>query len=263
MNIELFINICYIYSIKRLYIIPHRYSKILYIFLLSPTIISNGFLNTGFVSKKYWNFLRNLCYPNSKSITYDGDCSIYHTHYNCNTSLIKDYKITLNRIISLYFKYYSIHGLCSIILQKSPSFKKVFINELYNFIQSTSFLFLQNISQRLMMCHFKQLSSISLYGITSLSSLCIYLENNNRVSQINTMMISNLIIEIMNKHSKRFKSYLAILLLMLTFSKNKYIHTSSFILSIINGISDYTPNKKINILMEDTPILNLPWHPFL
>lgn len=269
MNSEVLLNIIYIYSIKRLYTVHPKYSKLLYIFFLSPLIISSGFFNINVVSKKYWNFLRNMCYPNSKSLIYNGTCSNYHTR--CSTTyLANDAKSIFNKIIYLYLKYYVIHGIYSILVL-NKSYNYIIKKECYNCIQSTLFLFLQNILQRLFMCNIKNLSYVGLYIGTTVSSIPICIENIKRVNQINTMMISNVVIEIINNYYKKSKTFIGTLLLILSFSKERSIHLPTVALSIINGINESDTfgspwklvNKELHVLMDDTPILSIPWHPFL
>jgi hypothetical protein len=109
------------------------------------------------------------------------------------------------------------------------------------------------------MCNIKNLSYVGLYIGTTVSSIPICIENIKRVNQINTMMISNVVIEI------------GTLLLILSFSKERSIHLPTVALSIINGINESDTfgspwklvNKELHVLMDDTPILSIPWHPFL
>jgi hypothetical protein len=266
-------DICIIYSTKELYVIPSKYSKLLYISIISPLVICNGFYNTGVVTQRYWRFLRSMCYPHSgEKLTYDGDCHIYHNKECSNTLLKHDYLYTLHKITFMYFKYYVIHGLYLLIFKKRP-ISKVLIKEFENWFRSSAFLFLQNAFQRFYMCKVPEISNIStihLYLITFFSSNFILFENTGRVKQINTMMLSNMIISVSDNYYKPYKNTLTFLLLMLTFSKNKYIKIPTLILSIINGLQEYksklpsiyTLDKEEHI--DDIPILSLPpWHPFL
>jgi hypothetical protein len=258
-------DICIIYCTKELYIIPNKYSKLLYAVVISPLVIGNGFYNTGIITTKYWKFLRNMCYPHSgEKLTYDSDCSIYHNEECSNTLLKNDYLYTLHKITSMYFKYYLIHGTYLLIFKKTP-ITKVLIKEFENWVRSSAFLFLQNVFQRFSMCKIPNISIIHLYLITFLSSNCIFFESINRVKQINTMMLSNMIISTSDNYYKPYKNKLTFILLMLTFSKNKYIKIPTLLLSIVNGIQEYKDNKDIipKCLTDETPIMSMSWHPFL
>jgi hypothetical protein len=229
-------DICIIYCTKELYIIPNKYSNLLYALIISPLVICNGFYNTGIVSQRYWRFLRNMCYPHSgEKITYDGNCSVYHNKECSNTLLKNDYLYTLHKVTLMYLKYYLLHGTYLLLFKKRPV-TKVLMKEFENWFRSSAFLFLQNVLQRFFMCKLSNISIIHLYLITFLSSNCILFENISRVTQINTMMLSNMIISVSNNYYKSYKNKLSLLLLMLTFSKNKYIKIQTLLLSIVNGI---------------------------
>lgn len=266
------INICIIYSTKEItkLIIPNKghyigipYSKLLYTFVISPLVICNGFYNTGVITTRYWQFLRYLCYPRSKELTYYGDCSIYHNKDCSNTLLKHDYFYTLQKITYMYFKYYFLHGIYLLINKRSVLC--VIEKEVINCFKSTTFLFLQNVLQRFFMCKLHNISPVNMYLITSLCSHCILFENTHRVKHINTMMISNMIISITDNYYKLYKNKLTFILLVLTFSKNKYIKIPTLILSIINGLQEYKHTKSIipTCFTDETPIMSIPWHPFL
>lgn len=260
-------DVCIIYCTKELYVIPNKYSNLLYILVISPLVICNGFYNTGIITTKYWKFLRSMSYPyTGGKIIYNGNCSVYHNNKECSNTLLKnDYLYTLHKISSMYFKYYLVHGAYILLLKKIPV-TKVLIQEFQNWFRSSAFLFLQNVLQRFLMCKIPNISIIHLYLITCFSSNCIIFENLNRVKQINIMMLSNIMISISNNY-EQYKNKLTFILLMLTFSKNKYINISTLFLSIANAVQEYKDNKNgiiiPNCLIDETPIMSLPWYPFL
>lgn len=257
-------DICILYAIKELYIIPNKYSKLFYVYVLSPLVVCNGFYNTGFITNKYWKFLRSMCYPGSQQITYNGYCNVYHNTECSDIVLKQDYLKTLRKISYLYFKYYLLHGIYMLIVKKS-SINSIIKKEVENWFRSTIFLFIQNTFQRLFMCKINNISPIQLYFITSICSNSIFFENINRVKYINTMMISNISISILQNY-KSYKNKLTFILLMLTLSKNKYIKLPTLLLSIFNTFHEYRSNDTPVIpksLTEETPILSLPWHPFI
>jgi hypothetical protein len=270
MDIDTLINICIIYSVKELYIIPTQYSKIVYIALLSPLVICNGFYNTGVITNKYWKFLRSMCYPTSPQVTYNGECNIYHRNECSNSLLQRDYSITFKKITSMYFKYYLIHGIYLGVFKKYP-LRIILTKELENWLRSSSFLFFQNVFQRLAMCKINNIHPLKLYSITTLCSSFILFEHISRVKQINTMMISNVSISLFNNYCKPYKNQLTFILLMLTFSKNKYrpyLKLPTLLLAIINALHEYnSPKNSVKlpvVVTEEIPIASLPpWHPFL
>jgi|688.fasta_scaffold612621_1 hypothetical protein len=229
-------DICIIYCTKEITNKGIPYSKLLYSLVISPLVICNGFYNTGIITTKYWKFLRNMCYPHSgERLTYNGNCSIYHNKECSHTLMKNDYLYTLHKITSMYFKYYLIHGAYLLIFKKRPIIK-VLIKEFENWFRSSTFLFLQNALQRFFMCKVPNISIIHLYLITSLSSNCIFFENTSRVTHINTMMLSNMIISMTDTYYKSYKNNITFILLMITFSKNKYIKIPTLLLSIVNSI---------------------------
>ena len=247
MNLDIFINICIIYSIKSLYIVPKEYSKLFYIYFCSPLVLCNGFYNTQVVSKKYWKFLITLCYPNIKQIvTYEGDCSAVHTHKKDCYNLTEFNKM-LQNIFLLYLKYYSLHGIYLLCLKKQ-GLKDVLNKEILNIFKSTSFLFLKNLFQRLVIFSIPNIKPVPMYLLSSLCSNPIIFENESRVSQINTMMLSNITIGGINKFVEKYKNNITLILLLLSFYKRKKLHNPTLMLSIINGLTEYTSIKKLNIL---------------
>lgn len=271
MEFNFIVNIFILYSIKRLYFIPNKYSKLFYIYVSSPLILCNGLYNTQIVSNKYWKFLRLLSYPDAKKyIAYQGNCTPFHTGIKNCYEISQFYKMIKN-ITLLYFKYYSIHAGFLIFL-KHKNIKTVFITELINILQSTSFLFFQNFFQRLFLCTVPNITPFSMYFITSLSSYPVIFENKSRISQINTMMLSNVVIGSIDRFFKHYKNNIALLLLLSTLFKNKKFDKVTLFLSIITGITEYTSVPK---LIKTTPKLikqtissnkhfNIPyWHPFL
>lgn len=270
---EILINICIIYSIKTLYCIPKRYSQLFYIYCMSPYILYNALFNTNLVSYKYVKFLRLLCYPEANTnITYTGNCKGYHQlQKKCYD--INEFKQMFLKVFSLYTKYYSIHSLYLAIF-KRYSLRKICHLECKNIIQSTSFLFFQNALQRIALCNVSNLKLLDTILVTSLCSYPILFENVSRVSQINTMMLSNVVISFINKFYKTHKINITTLFLLLSFYKTRKINTVTLCLSLLNALTEYKLSNlisecrnlskiTINKFNEESPIMSIPWHPFL
>lgn len=269
MDFDILINICIIYSIKRLYIVPRGYSQLFYILFCSPIVLCNGLYNTNVVSKKYWKFLKLLSYPDIKDVSYKGSCDNFHP-YEKNCYELIQFNRMFNTISSLYLKYYSIHGMYLLIF-KGQGLKTVLFKEVSNMIKSTSFLFLQNALQRLALCSIPNIQPKYMYLITSACSTPIILENESRISHINTMMLSNIAIGSINKFLQNYKNNITLILLLTTLYKNKKVHIPTLILSILSVVTQYglpKCNKSKNESNESKvnqycPVLYLPWHPFL
>jgi hypothetical protein len=261
---DVIINICLLYSIKCVYIIPSKYSKVMYIYIYSPLIICNGLYRTNIVSYKYWNFLIKLSFPNCINYSkYNNNCKDLHKTKCYNLS---EFNQMFKKICSLYFKYYSINYI--FLKFTKPKNGQLYLN-IINFIQSTLFLFLQNFLQRFGLCSTSNLTPFYMYSLTSLCSIPIIFENINRVSQINIMMLSNIIIGIFDKFLKKQKNIVSFILLFLTIFKHKRIHYNILKYAIINGLiqSNITKSiKKIGSNLIDSNKDNIilpPWHPFL
>lgn len=256
---ELLLNISIIYSIKTLYCIPKRYSALFYIYFLSPCILYNALFNTNIVSQRYVKFLRLLCYPEAKyNIKYNGSCKGYHQlQKKCYD---KDEILQmLLKVFNLYVKYYGIHSIYLLMFKKYSLLKTCNL-ECRNILQSTSFLFLQNLFQRIALCNTYDLRVMDTLLVTSLCSYPIVFENISRVSQINTMMLSNILIGGINKFYKTQKPQLTTILLLLTFLKTKHINKATLCLSIANALTECKINFKLD---EDCPMMSIPWHPFI
>ena len=276
-----FVNICLIYGIKKFYCIPNSQSKLFYIYCMSPIVLCNGIFSTNVVSKKYWKFLRMLSYPRAKGeITYEnGNCTIFHEKpgdcYN-----MEEFKDMFKNIFLLYFNYYSLHGIYLLTLKKYR-INDILLKEVKNMIQSTSFLFLQNFFQRIILCSIKDIKYYEMYFLTSMCSNPVILEKTSRVTQINTMMLSNVIIGIIDKYFTNCKNKITLVFILFTFYKNKKLDIPALLFSIINGLREYTSIKKqitntfykprnilsrnLNITKNEDSfsILSVPWHPFL
>lgn len=265
MDFELLINICIIYSVKRLSTIPKGYSQLFYILFCSPIVLCNGLYNTNIVSKKYWKFLRLLSYPDVKDVSYKGNCDNFHP-YEKNCYDLNQFNKMFNNISLLYLKYYSIHGIYLLVF-KRQGFRNVLFKEVSNMVKSTSFLFLQNALQRLTLCSIPNIQPRQMYLITSACSTPIIFENESRVSHINTMMLSNITIGSINKFLQNYKNNITLILLLTTLYKNKKLHIPTLILSIVSGLTQYSlPRCKSTHKVDNNdycPILDMPWHPFL
>jgi hypothetical protein len=267
MDFEILINICIIYSIKRLYTIPKGYSQLFYILFCSPIVLCNGLYNTNVVSKKYWKFLRLLSYPDIKDVSpYKGNCDNFHPYQKDCYDLIQ-FNRMFNTVSFLYLKYYSIHGIYLLIF-KGQGLKNVLFKEVSNMVKSTSFLFLQNALQRLALCSIPNIQPRYMYLITTACSSPIIFENESRVSHINTMMLSNITIGSINKFLQNYKNNITLVLFLTTLYKNKKLHIPTLILSILSGLTQYSLPKcksqsNKSKVDEYCPVLDLPWHPFL
>lgn len=240
---EIVNNSIVIYSIKSLNKIKSKYSGLLYIFIYSPLLLYTGFYYKDIVSYNYWRFLLSLTYPEHKKNNeiFNDECKIYHINEeNCNIALINNYKKTIIMVFVMYSKFYSLSSLLTLLINRNKWNIK---NDILNIMYSTLFLSCQTIFQRILLCNTNKLlinnknkdilNKIKFYMISLVCSIPIFFERNNRKTQINNMIISNLTIGYLNKINNNYIYKFMILLFVLL--KERKINRLNALFSILSS----------------------------
>lgn len=206
----------YIYCVKRHYKLSPVWSKFLYILVFSPVMLTRALWEHDTISYKYRHFLMSITYP--ECALYDKDvyrgCKNAHQN-DCIVDLKNNFPRMFRRIFRTYYNFYFIHTLVNVIsawrknkLNKEV-FKTILSKGMLNIVRSTIFLLSQTTIQRVALCtsqkysrreNQSQITPLKIYLLSVIGSLPILIERPSRVKQINSLLISHLIVGSLNKN---------------------------------------------------------------
>lgn len=192
-----------IYAVKRWNIIPVGYAKPTYILFLSPLLLTEALWNNDSICYQYKRSLMYLTYPDCK-MTPDKKyrkCSDVHIpEKSCREAFIKNSIVTISRALKMYSKFYIFQALFALVLtcRSRGKAKDIILTALVNTIRSTLFISGQTILQRLLLCASSayniNLSPWKLYVMSVIGSVPVFMERKFRTQQLNSLIISHLIV---------------------------------------------------------------------
>ena len=246
-----------LYTVKRWNIIPLKYNKFAYIFLLSPLILIKSLTRNDVISGKYRKFLISLCYPESKSKFHNTDvfkhCEQFHDRISCRFAFFTESRKTVNRIFQIYFRLYILQFIFKIIilwkrkLLCKQTFQETFKKSFESFLKSTLFLAGQNILQRFFLCLLSKHTRFSdtiqdnnkkeklLYLTSLLGSIPILAERTSRVQQINSLIIAHLLVGTLRKSNTAFP--MELLMFLSTFFVERRIYPVTLLISNVTALT--------------------------
>lgn len=197
-----------IYTVKRWNIVPVGYAKPTYIFLLSPLLLTEALWNNDSICYQYKRSLMYLTYPDCKMTPdkkYRKCSDVHNPEKSCRDAFIKNSVITISRALKMYSKFYIFQALFALVLTcRSRERAKVIIRTaLVNTLRSSLFISGQTILQRLLLCgssaYHINITPWKLYLMSVIGSIPILLERSFRTQQLNSLIISHLIVGQMKK----------------------------------------------------------------
>lgn len=237
-----------IYTIRRFNPISTDRAKYYYILLLSPILLTLALLQNNSISWKYRKFLINFTYPKNEYTKLDTfkKCrdKAHPNDTDCRTSFKNDLFQTISKILKMYLRLYTVHGIIFYIVnnryQRKQHMTTIARKELINTMRSSIFLTGQTILQRGTLCllssHDKSITPWKLYIGSVLGSVSICVERPARAQQLNNLILSHIIVGQLKKRSI-IKSQLPWWLLTgVVIYDTFYVKTFIFIVSLVSSV---------------------------
>lgn len=232
-----------LYCIKRLNTASTRHQKKLYVFLLSPMLLTKALCFGNHIMVSYRKFLLQFTYPscNFKDKHVYRKCQDVHEN-SCMNDLRTDALIGLYRVARLYTRFYIGRFLFMCLLMKKPPTLNNFKTQVVsNIVRSVAFLGSQTLLQRVILCCASKnglniLTPWQVFLLSIVSSNAILFEREERVAPINNMVIVHILLGWLSKEKKSLR-FFTIPLILTTFMSDGYrIHFVPFMISLATAI---------------------------
>lgn len=199
-----------VYSIRRVNNVPLDLGKWVYLLLLSPYMLSRSLWTHDEISYKYRHFLTSLTYPecNLAKKQVFRHCNTFHSdELSCTKAFASNFLKTIKSVWKMYLRLYTIQTLIFMFLSRKRMDKKraclMVKSGLSNAVRSSCFLGGQAMLQRVLLCLMGKMgmdvTPRTFYLISILGSLPIFFEREFRVKQVNSIILSQVIVGQMRK----------------------------------------------------------------